>query len=185
MAAVARERIPAAATWTDAVQIELGALTEALVARFSGRVGTSKGRPVTWSVGEERVSVQSDRLRVTLRPGLLVVDLPLAPGADGRPLTVATAFRVGQTAADATLDASPEERALGDARLGGRWSALVAEVAWVAVLEIGAQLVDGRSTQRAPLVLGGVFTDGVRLSFVPAARFRETGAVLPPPPARR
>ena len=85
---------------------------------------------------------------------------------------------------EATLDGPRDERPLGDARLAARWSAVVAEVLWAALLEIGAGLVDDRSTPDTPLVLGGVFTDGVTLTFAAAARFREMEAI-PAAPARR
>lgn len=152
-------------------------LAEALAERLGVFGDDGERRGVVWSVGDERVGVRPEGLRVSTRAGSLVIELPLVPESGGKPLPVVTTFRIGRTADDAVLRADPEDRPLGDARLAARWNNVAAEVLWAAVLELGAEMVGAQSTNEAPLVVAGLFTEGNRVHFAAIPRFRELDAI--------
>lgn len=181
MSNAAQERSPAAAADPNTVNVSQRELADALSDRLSRRGPSGARVSVVWALGGERAVLQADRLRVSLRPGALVVELSFVPAAGGKPLPLVTTFRVGHELADAVLTPEPVERPLGDARISARWAVLAADMVWVAVLELGAALASARSGGGAPRVVAGVYTDGIRLSFATALRFREGDVV----PARR
>lgn len=181
MSNAAQERNPAAATDPTLIHVSPRELSEALADRLSRRGPTGARSNVVWALGGERVVLEAERLRVALRPGALVVELPFVPASGGKPLPLVTTFRLGRSLAEAVLTAEPTERPLGDARMGTRWATIAAELVWVAVLELGGALASSRSSGNGARVVAGVYTDGVRLSFATAPRFREADVVAPRP----
>jgi len=165
MSNVARERRPAAESEPTVVHASPREATDAIIDRLAPRQPRGGRRPTVWESADTRVSPQPERLRLTLRAGAVVVELPVAVDSGERSLPLVTTFHVGRSLEDAVLTAQPADRPLGDARISARWAGLAADLVWLALLELGAALLAAQPGGGAGLGVGGVYTDGTRLSF--------------------
>jgi hypothetical protein len=172
MSNVARERRPAAEFEPTVVHASPREVSDALMDRLAPRRARGGRRATVWELPGARVALDPERLRLTLRPGAVVVELPVVLAGDVRPLPLVTTFRVGRSLDDAVLTAEPSDRPLGDARIDARWAGLAADLVWLALLELGTRLVSARGSGAGDLVVGGVYSDGARLSFALVPRFR-------------
>lgn len=124
--------------------------------------GAAAGGPLVWSHGDSEAVFHADELRLSLRPGLVLVEVTLETDQTGRAALVVP-FGVGRSASDATLQAVTEGVPRGDALLAARWGQIVQDELWEGLLNVGQQDVRARGDA---LVVGGLYTNGRTLSYV-------------------
>ncbi|MCP4424814.1 MAG: hypothetical protein GY803_10000 [Chloroflexi bacterium] len=128
--------------------------------------------PVIWSDGDSEIVVHPAELRALLRPGLVLIELPLSTDQSGKDKLV-TAFSVGKTAETATLVALTESVPRGNAILASRWGYVVQEVLWQALLAIGQKRIEAMPDV-ANMTVSGLFTADGALAYIATRPFLAT-----------
>jgi len=120
--------------------------------------------PVIWSDGDAEIVVYPHQLRVSLEPGLVLIELPVATDQTGKDALVVP-FSVGASADDATLLAMTESVPRGHPLLAARWGSPVQEALWQTLLQVGEARIAERSVDRT-MTLSGLYADGEDVAYV-------------------
>ncbi len=119
---------------------------------------------VIWADGDSEVIVELARLRLALKPGLIVIELAMAEDEAGEAALVVP-FRVGREPVDAVLLAVTEDLPRGNPVFSNRWGHITQTLLWEALQAVGQQRWLAQ-TDNDQLTLSGIYTDGEHLSYL-------------------
>ena len=122
------------------------------------------GGAVIWADGDSEVVVELDRLRLALKPGLIVIELAMAEDEAGE-ATLVVPFRVGREPVDAVLLAVTEDLPRGNPVFSNRWGRITQTLLWEALQTVGRERWLAQ-TGNEQLALSGIYTDGEHLSYL-------------------
>lgn len=126
--------------------------------------------PVVWREGDSEIVAYPPELRVSLRPGLILVELPVATDQTGK-TSLVIPLSAGSSPGDAALVALTESLPRGNSLLAARWGFFVQEVVWAAVLNVGqARLASVPGA--ADMVVSGVYATDGHLVFIMAPDYK-------------
>lgn len=145
-------------------------LTAALRQQLSP--GVPLNAPVVWTHGDSEAVFHPDKLRLSLLPGLVLIEVTLETDQTGASVLVVP-FSTGKSPADATLTVVTEELPRGDPLLAARWGEIVQNELWDGLLNVGQDYLRQRRDD-ASLVVGGLYTGGRSLSFIITRPFSAT-----------
>jgi hypothetical protein len=126
------------------------------------------GSAIIWVDGDSEVIVQVNRLRLALKPGLILIELAMAEDELGE-ATLVVPFRVGQEPAEAVLLAVTEDLPRGNSALSLRWGQITQGLLWEAIQAIGRERWQNESGSEQ-LTLCGLYTDGAQLFYLFSAQ---------------
>jgi hypothetical protein len=174
---------PAAQTGLFSAVVALERLAPLLIEQLA--TDRQSQKVLVWADGDSEVAVFPAELKLALRPGLLLIELPMAADQTGRaPLLFA--FQVGTEPADATLLAVTEDLPRGDATLAARWGRIGQEILWEALLRAGAAR-GGEARANVSVQLAGLYVPSEKTVIflfsrpISAAEVRDYYAKRPPP----
>lgn len=120
--------------------------------------------PVIWEDGESDVIVHIDKLRLAIKPSLILFEVHLEADNIGLvPLVIP--FKIGNSADTASLIISTEHLPRGNQLMAHRWGEIVQEHLWFALLEAGEQFKTSRFPDTA-IKISGLYTDGKQVSYL-------------------
>jgi hypothetical protein len=122
------------------------------------------GGSVIWEDADSEVIVILDEIRLALRPGLILIDLPMMTDQTGR-ASLVIPLSIGTDAPTATLTALTESQPRGEASLASRWGRLAQDALWDAVLDAGQSALRAAETG-AGLEVAGLYTGGESLTYL-------------------
>ncbi len=119
---------------------------------------------VIWADGDSEVIVEVERLRLALKPGLIVIELTMTEDDMGE-ATLVFPFRVGEEPADAILLAITEDQPRGNPVFSNRWGVISQSLLWEILQSVGRKRWQSR-TGNNRLALSGIYTNGEQLSYL-------------------
>jgi hypothetical protein len=122
------------------------------------------GGSVIWEDADSEAIVLLDEIRLALRPGLILIDLPMMTDQTGR-ASLVVALSIGTDAPTAALTALTESQPRGEASLASRWGRLAQDALWDAVLDAGQSALRAAETG-AGLEVAGLYTGGESLAYL-------------------
>ncbi|MCF6281803.1 MAG: hypothetical protein L3J28_06250 [Candidatus Polarisedimenticolaceae bacterium] len=123
-----------------------------------------KAGPVIWQDGESEVIVHLDKLRLAIKPGLVLFEIQLE--ADNLGLVpMVVPFRIGNDIKSASLTITTEHLPRGDSLMTHRWGEIVQEHLWFALLEAGEQIKQEQFTE-STIQISGLYSDGEQISYI-------------------
>jgi hypothetical protein len=111
---------------------------------------------VIWVDGDSEVVVEIERLRLALKPGLVVIELAVAEDEAGE-ATLVVPFRVGREPVDAVLLAVTEDLPRGNPVFSNRWGKVTQTLLWQALQSAGRERWLAQ-TGNEQLTLSGIYT---------------------------
>lgn len=130
--------------------------------------GQGEPGPVIWTNHDAELIVDVDKIRLAIKPGVLLFEVTVAVDQTGTvPLIVP--FRIGKTVNESSLMVITEELPRGNPLLAAQWGGIVQEALWNAVLDSAGSIKSRREKGEsgiAALDIAGLYSEGDVLTLI-------------------